>query len=208
MRFALLLALLCSGCMPVVQHGPWVRRGGSGSIGGTAAVAADFGEDGSAAPFFSFEGGMRAGWTPTDSSNNGASLGLQLPVVALFADAFEDGTDQAFGFLQFLNLDGYVTGPRLGKHLTAAGLTLSRYHAMPYIQFGKLDDWYGTASLLLMREDNTIIFAPSFTDVRRTGERSVTHLTFTAGMGMGGDEVAFIAGLSLIFEFHRKNASP
>ena len=208
MRCALLLALLCSGCMPVVQHGPWVRPGSSGAVGSTAGVAAEYGEFGSVSPFFSFEGGMRVGITPRDTSYQGVALGVQLPVIALFADAFESGDDRLFGFLQYLNLDGYVTGPRSGDLRTAVGLTASAYHFMPYVQAGKLDEWYGTLGVIKLKETGAILIAPSYTNLRRVTPRTVSHVTYTAGIGMGGDDVAFLLGLSFIFEFHRKNASP
>jgi hypothetical protein len=200
--------LLCSGCMPVVQHGPWVRRGASGAIGGTAGVAAEYGDGSGVQPFFSFEGGMRAGITPNDSSHRGAAIGLQLPVIALFADAFETGDDQLFGFIRFLNADAYITGPTYGATRTSAGVTASSYHLMPYIQAGELDDWYGTLGVILLRESDAVIIAPSFTQVRRNNPTTVSHVTYTAGLGVGGDDVAVILGLSLIFEFHRKNARP
>jgi hypothetical protein len=207
MRVALLVALLCSSCMPVVQHGPWVRPGMSGAIGASAAVTGSFDGTAGLQPFFSFDGGMRAGITPKDSTYDGLSVGVQLPLIALLADAYDE-SDDLFGFAGFLNVDAYVTGPRINERRTAGGLAISRYHTMPYIQFGELDDWYGTLSVMLLRESDVVIVAPSFTDVRRTGDRSVSHLTLTAGVGRGDGETVFLAGLSLIFEFHGKNARP
>ena len=182
MRFVLLLVLLCSGCMPAVQHGPWVRPGLSGAIGGSAGVAGDVDAAGELQPFFSFDGGMHLGITPEDSTYRGASVGLHLPLISLFANAFNE-TDAAFGFARFINIDAYVTGPQAKELRTAGGLTVSRFHTMPYLQIGKLDDWYGTLAAMFIRDSGVVIVAPSFTDVRRSGNQTVSHLTFTAGIG-------------------------
>ena len=79
---------------------------------------------------------------------------------------------------------------------------------MPYLQLGMLDDWYGTLAAMFIRDSGVVIVAPSFTDVRRSGNQTVSHLTFTAGIGSGDGELVLLGGLSIIFEFHRKNASP
>jgi hypothetical protein len=206
MRAVLLVALTCSGCMPVVQHGPWVRHGTSGAVGGTAGVAAEYGEFGSVAPFFSFEGGAHIGITPNDSSYKGVGIGVQLPVISLIAAG--DSPEGANELFRYLNFDAYVTGPTTGETRTAIGATGSSFHLMPYVQAGRLDEWYGTLGVILLRDSEGLIIAPSFTQLRRNSSWNVTHVTYTAGVGVGGDDVAVLLGLSFIFEFHGKNAGP
>ncbi|HET9439659.1 MAG TPA: hypothetical protein VFO52_05790 [Longimicrobiales bacterium] len=205
MKWLLLGCLLCTGCLPVVQHGPWVRHGYSGALGGSGALVANFEDGPDFGAFINFEGGLRAGFTAHDSSYKGASLGVQLPLVA-FLDI--DDTDDDLGFLRFINIDGYFTGPEVGNGLiTAAGATVSNYHFMPYVQLGHYDDWYATLAVSLPRESDLFIVAPSYTSVRRAGTHTVSQATITVGAGQGeGESLFFIAGVSIIFEFHRKNA--
>jgi hypothetical protein len=206
--FAGLIALLCAGCMPIAQHGPWVRPGLSGSVGGSAAVAGDVGSDESSlSPFFSFDGGMRLGMPFNDTTHHGVSVGLHLPLLGVLAGAFDEQSDD-FGVSQLLNVDAYVAAPAGGATSLGVGMTASRYHTMPYIQVGRLDQWYGTLGIMNLNETYTFIIAPSFTQVRRNTEQRVSHITLTAGLGSGESEIAILAGISLIFEFHGKNARP
>jgi hypothetical protein len=206
-HFAMIAVLLCGGCMPIAQHGPWVRPKLSGSVGGTAAVAGDLDNDSRMQPFFSFDAGARVGFPLNDTTQHGFSIGLGLPLVAVLADAFRDYDDD-WAIVQMLNVDAYgafAAGPETNL---AVGATVSRFHWMPYIQVGKLDDWYGTLGVLKINDTDTYLMAPSFTQVRRNSPGQVTHITFTAGLGTGEDDIALLAGFSLIFEFHRNNARP
>ena len=203
MRFAVLLAAaLCTGCMPVVQHGPWVHRGYSGSLGASGGASTELDGPATIQPFFSFEGGMRVGITPADSSHEGASIGVQLPLLSVLA-ALDASEDAPFAFLQFLQLEGYVTAPRVGGLHTAAGLTASNFHYMPYVQAGRYDDWYSTVALMVARDPDFMMIAPSYTTVARSSPGTLRHVTLTAGVGTTGDETLFMAGFTLIFEFHR-----
>ena len=198
----LAVSLLTAACMPVVQHGPWVQRGYSGNLGASGGAMTEIEGSAAIAPFFSFDGGMRVGITPNDSSHSGAAIGVQLPLMALLA--MGDGDDEGpFGFLQFINLDGYVTGPRISGLHTAAGVTASNYHYMPYLQAGRYDKGYGSLALMIARDPEFVMFAPSYTTVERQGAGSTRHVTITAGVGNNGDETLFMAGFTLIFEFHR-----
>ena len=200
---ALLLALVLSGCVPVVQHGPWVRPGSSGSVGGSAGIAGDFGGEAEFAPFISFEGGIRAGLPYNDSTRQGVGLGVQLPLFALLVD---DANSDTFDFLEYINLDGYFSGPMWGGRHTALGVIASRFHYMPYVQVGEYDDWFATVAVSVPTEANGVMIAPSYTKLRRNTETWVTQATYTAALRTGHGETIFMAGISLIFEFHRKNA--
>ena len=188
--------------MPVVQHGPWVRRGYSGNIGGGAGgVTSDEGDGLRISPFISFEGGLRAGYTPSDSSVHGAAIAFQLPLYSLLTTG--DPDDGAFGFLRFANIDGYITGPQVQNLNTAVGFTVSEFHFMPYVQFGQVDDWYFSAALMKFREEAGWILAPSYTSMKKNSRTISTHATYTLGMGNVADETLIMAGVSLIFEFYR-----
>jgi hypothetical protein len=207
MRWLLLAAVaLCSGCVPVVQHGPWVRPGLSGSLSGGAGAGVNV--DGGAGPFFTFDGSMRASVQTNDSLHTGVSLGVQLPLMALLAFGEEDSSDEPFAFLHLLHLDGYVTGPVVNGIHTAAGLTVSEFHVMPYVQAGRYDRDYVSFAAMFMRESDVVIAAPSYTWLRRIGDQTLSAITLTAGMGRGEGETVFLGGLTIGFEFHGKNARP
>lgn len=201
--WALLVVMAVTGCVPVVQHGPWVRAGASGSIGGSAGVAGDFGDDTEFAPFISFEGGMRVGLPYKDSTHQGIGLGAQLPLFALLVD---DANSDTFDFLEYINLDGYFSGPMWRERHTALGVVASRFHYMPYVQVGQYDDWFATLAVSVPNEASGILIAPSYTKLRRNTDTWVTQATYTAALRTGQGEAIFMAGISLIFEFHRKNA--
>ena len=208
MRWLLLVAaVLCSGCVPVVQHGPWVRPGVSGSISGGAGVSADF-ADGAAGPFFTFDGSMRAAVQTNDSLHTGVSLGLQMPLLGLLVIGEESDPDEPFEFVRLLQLDGYVTGPVVNGINTAAGLTISEFHVMPYVQAGRYDRDYISLAAMFVRESDVVIAAPSYTWLRRIGDQTLSAITLTAGMGRGEGETVFLGGLTIGFEFHGKNARP
>jgi hypothetical protein len=196
---------MCSGCVPVVQHGPWVRRGMSGTLSGGAGISAN--TDG-ASPFFTFDGSMRAAVQTNDSLHTGLSLGVQLPLMAVLAIGEESNVDDPFGFLRLLHFDGYVTGPVINGVNTAAGLTVSEFHIMPYVQAGRYDRDYVSFAAMFVRESDVFIAAPSYTMLRRNGERSSTMITLTAGVGRGDSETVFLGGITLGLEFHGKNARP
>jgi hypothetical protein len=206
MRWLVLVAaLLWSGCVPVVQHGPWVRRGMSGTLSGGAGIGAS--TDG-AGPFFTFDGSMRAAVQTNDSLHTGVSLGLQMPLIALLAVGDASEANEPFGFLRLLHFDGYVTGPVFNGVNTAAGLTVSEYHVMPYVQAGRYDRDYVSFAAMFVRESGVIIAAPSYTMLRRNGDQSLTMITLTTGVGRGDSETVFLGGITLGLEFHGKNARP
>lgn len=187
----------------MVQHGPWVRSGSSGSVGASVGIGANLADQPELGPFVNFEGGLRAGLTLDDSTHQGLSVGMQLPLVSLL---LSEETDATFGFLEFVNVDGYVTGPRLGELDTSFGITASNYHFMPYVQAGRYDEWYATLAVSVPNDDVGVIIGPSYTSVNRKAPTWVAQATYTAAIRTGARETIFMAGISLIFEFHRKNA--
>ena len=173
-------------------------------MGASFGVGASFAEGAELGPFVNFEGGFRAGLTLNDSTHRGFSVGVQLPLVSLLlSDGNHGGT---FGFLEYVNLDGYFTGPRAGELDTSFGVTASRYHFMPYVQLGRYDEWYGTLAVSVPNDDVGVIIGPSYTSVNRKTATWVTQATYTAALRIGDGETIFMTGVSLIFEFHRKNA--
>ncbi len=197
---------LTSGCAPIVQHGPWVRRGISGTAGGTAGVASDLIGGTAASPYISLDAGVRAGIAEHDSSRIAGALGLQLPMlsIALLTD-IEDPVQ----ITEFVSLDGYVAIPLLSGLHTAAGFTRSSLHSMPYIQIGAYERWFGTLAVMSMHRNDLMLIAPSFTSVERLNRGTVLHLTATVGAGRDHeDETILMFGFGVQFEFHRKHASP
>jgi hypothetical protein len=176
-------------------------------VGASFGIGASFADGAELGPFVNFEGGLRAGLTVNDSTHQGVSVGVQLPLVSvLLSDESNAGT---FGFLEFVNIDGYVTGPQLGELETSFGVTASNYHFMPYLQVGHYEDWFATLAVSVPSDEAGVIIGligPSYTSLRRKAPTWVTQSTYTAALRMGEGETIFMAGISLIFEFHRKNA--
>ena len=198
---ALLLCLFSSACMPVVQHGPWVRRGLSGSVGGSFIAVRETDASGAPSPLISFDGGMRLGLTPNDSSTEGASFGVNLPMLSLLA--LTNAVDENFTPWQLLNFEGYVALPAT-KNLNASfGLTGSSLHTMPYVQLGKADRWYTTQSVLFISESESWAWVPSFSWVSPRNGYTRTHITLSGGLGSDDNDMYWMAGFSIIFEIAR-----
>ena len=201
MKLAVPLVCVLSGaCSPVIQHGPWVEPGLSGSAGGSAFVGMETGEGAVAHPWLSIDGGMRIGIVVNDSSHEGVSLGFQLPLVALAAIYDSGGEDNLV--LRLINLDGFIALPRMDDLNPAVGITVSSLHTMPYLQVGKYDKWYTTHGLALITEGGWL-YSPSFTAVRVNSPTSRTHLTLSTGLGGGGGDIVWMGGFSITFEFTR-----
>jgi len=194
----LLLCLLSSSCVPVVQHGPWVRQGSSGSLGSSFVVVKEAGEGGAPGPLISFDGSMRWGHTTNDTTHEGFSLGVQVPLVALLAAG-----DFETGFWQLIHLDGYVVIPATKTLNASFGISGSSFHTMPYLQLGKYDKWYTTQAVMFESESGGKLWAPSFTWVGHERGGNRTHITVTGGLGTDNSDVYWLAGFSIIFEFAR-----
>jgi hypothetical protein len=206
MRTAILaVSVLASGCVPVVQHGPWVRDGYSGSVGGSAVAVTDFefDEGNRIAPLISFDGGMRWGFANSDSTSDGFALGVQVPLLAFFVVNENDGDSFFSNFLQFINFDGYIA-TRLSDELDGSfGITASSYHTMPYAQLGKYDKWYTTQAVVLTAESMDWMWSPSFTWVQRGRGNMRTHFSLNGAIASGEDELIWMAGFSIMFEMVR-----
>lgn len=201
----LILSLFGSGCVPVVQHGPWVRDGYSGSVGGSAVVVTDFEFDqgNRIAPLISFDGGMRWGFANSDSTSDGVALGVQVPLLAFFVVGENDGDSFFSNLLQFINFDGYIA-TRLTDEVDASfGITASSYHTMPYVQFGKYDKWYTTQAVVLATESTDWMWSPSFTWVQRGSGNTRTHFSLNGAIASGDNDVIWMAGFSIMFEMAR-----
>lgn len=203
---ALVACAWFAGCFPVVQHGPWVRPGMSGAAGGTGALIAPVGNDAEGfAGYLNFDGGLRIGVPFNRQTQQGISFGAQLPLTGLLWIEGDDDDD----LLTFINFDGYVSGPMIGGRNTSAGAMVSRYHVTPYVQLGRYDKWYGTLAVTTGR-NNTDFFmvAPSYTQLRRLGDRTLAHITYTLGFGGTDSDKSVVGGISIMFEFHGKHARP
>jgi hypothetical protein len=206
MKWLLLFGLaLCTGCMPMVQHGPWIYSGPSGAVGAAGGAVAEVSTNAwDAGPLFDFGAGLRVGIPFNDSTHQGVSLGARLPLIGFLA---LDGSN-ADGIFQVINFDGYVTGPRLGELHTAAGVTLSGYHYMPYVQLGRFEKRYGTVALMRVRDLDLTVLSYGVTWVRHAGEQTLSHVTLLggyAGRWQNSEDMAFVA-IGINFEFIRKNA--
>ncbi len=199
-----MVSVLASGCVPVVQHGPWVRDGYSGSVGGSAVAVTDFEFDGNRiAPLISFDGGMRWGFANSDSTSDGFAVGLQVPLIAFLVSGQNTGGSFFSDFLQFINVDGYIA-TRLTNEVDASfGITASSYHTMPYLQFGKYDKWYTTQAFMLATESTDWMWSPSFTWVQRGRGNTRTHFSINGAVATADDDVIWMAGFSIMFEMAR-----
>jgi hypothetical protein len=153
------------------------------------------------APGFSFDGGMRWGFTANDSATNGLSLGVQVPMIALLAVAETD--DGEWTFWRLLNFDGFIATTTADDLNFSFGLTGSSFHAMPYLQLGRFDRWYTTQAVMFINETDSWMWAPSFTSVKRNKGTTATHVTLTGAVGKEDNEVFWMAGVTIMFEFMR-----
>ena len=203
MRKPLLLigCYLTTGCAPLVQHGPWVRPGISGSAGASGFLVVGSTDPVEVQGAFNIEGGVRFGMPVNDSSTSGFSFGLQVPLIAIVAAA--EGEDDEFNPSRLLHLDGYVATSVRNDLNLGFGLTGSHYHRMPYMQLGGHDRWYTTHAIMVLRENEGWLYAPSFTAISTNGGSSLTHLTLTGGFRPDDPARGWLAGLSIIFEFTR-----
>ena len=196
-------SLLSTACVPVVQHGPWVRKGYSGSVGGSFVAAHEIGESNRVTPIIDLQGGVRWGFPSGDSTSEGVSIGLQVPLIALLALRDAAAPDDDFTFFRLLNFDGYIALPAIKGLSPAVGLTRSHFHTLPYVQLGRYDKWYTTQAVLMLEDSESWMWAPSFSWVRPNPGGSRTHLTLSGALAGSGDDRILMGGFSIIFEFAR-----
>jgi hypothetical protein len=191
--------MLSSACAPVVQHGPWVEPGLSGSAGASAFMILAPGEG--IQPWGSIDAGIRLG-IGNEVTHEGVSLGLQVPIVAAL---YAYDTDDESVIPSLINIDGYIALPKIQDLNPSIGITTNGVYTMPYLQIGKYDKWYTTHSLAFINDEfeDVWFYSPSFTTVHVNGPKSRTLLTFSAGLGKGDDDFILTGGLSIIFEFTR-----
>ena len=207
MKFLLKLALtacvlLQGACFPVMQHGPWVREGFSGSIVGSGVALLD--DDGGNGGTLGLDGGVRYGWLSADSTGPGVAVGMQVPFVPLVLLADEPNAS----LIELVTVDAYVTGPRTASISTALGLNKSMFHTMPYVQLGSRTfnpkGWYTTQALLFLPDHDAIVWLPSMTWLNAEGNaRRSTHIT--VGGALGAEEGIALA-IGIVLEFHRPSA--
>jgi len=207
-----MLTLMSGACVPFVQHGPWVHEGtsGGGIVAGNVVsgdVINDEGSRGDAGLSMGVDVSLRQGFVLADSSAPAFALGLTLPAWTLLLTA-ESATVQ--GFAEFLALDGYVSVPAFTNRSTALGITASRHHAMPYVQFGSgpssKHTWYVTHAVLLVPSDHLVMWMPSFTVVDWDKQRPrATHYNFGGAVGRSAGSSVYMLSVGVTMELFGAN---
>lgn len=80
-----------------------------------------------------FDGSVRHGWVPERPESPAFSAGIQSSLWALFLAADVDELEQ---LTYLFAVDGYASLPLSAHRATAVGGSISRWHAMPYLQMG------------------------------------------------------------------------
>ena len=186
-------AVLCTGCLPHVMHGPRIEDDGvSGSLSLTLGHNRETGElENVILP--SLYGGLRTSKVPTDGDGTAASLGLQVPV--LIAPLFADEDTGFFDTLAATSyLDVYVQPQRrLQPGLEwGVGALASNALAGPYVQVGRMQPdgggWYTTQLVVFAVGndfgDDSAYYLPTVVWRYRDPERT-TAANLSVGVGVG-----------------------
>lgn len=197
---------LCTACMPLVHHGPWIRDRVSADASISAIRADDTG--GEAGFGFALDGGIRYGHIIDDSTKSGVSAGVQMPLTAILAFGEMESPGD---LLSVLSGDVYFAGSRARPYAKSAGIQFSRFHFMPYVQIGspapESGSWYTTQSILFGRDDSDLVmWVPSITMIEGGEHGGASHLTFSAGWGREREETRWFLALTVEFElFHAES---
>lgn len=202
-------AVLCTGCLPHVMHGPRIEDDGvSGSLSLTLGRNREIGDlETEILP--SMYGGVRTSKVPADGDGTAASLGLQLPV--LIAPLFANEDTNAFDVLTATSyLDVYVQPMRRRQPGIewGVGALASTALAGPYVQVGRMradgGGWYTTQLVVFTIGDDfgdgayylpTVVWR--YRDQTRTSAAN-----FSAGVGVGalagsGEDMLVTLGVTL-----------
>lgn len=202
---AALAAVLCTGCLPHVMHGPRIEDDGvSGALSLTLGRNFEFGEAGtSIVP--SFYGSVRRSYVPGDGTGAAFSVGLQVPfLIAPFLG--EEGGFEALGATSYA--DVYLQpmrGVETGWEFGGGALGSTRIVA-PYIQLGRLDDdgsgWYTTQMIAFSNElEGSVVYLPTvvFRQRDRPADSSAANFSLGGGFNFEGDldDAFFLLGVTL-----------
>lgn len=209
-RFAVAIAVLCSGCMPHVMHGPRVDDDRvSGSVSLTLGRNREVGDlESRILP--SLYGGLRRSWLPSDGDGLAGSFGIQVPLLLapVLVDSDVDGPDRLEALLATTYVDAYLQPKRRVDPgwETGLGVLASTALAGPYLQAGRLNadgqGWYTTQLVAVMIGDDLgegTIYMPTII-WRDRDEAGSSAVNFSLGLGVpfGEDtrEMLIIAGLT------------
>lgn len=186
-------AVLCTGCLPHVMHGPRIEDDGvSGSLSLTLGHNRETGElDPEILP--SLYGGLRTSKVPANGEGTAASFGVQVPV--LIAPLFANEDSGFFDILAATSyLDVYVQPQRrLQPGLEwGVGALASNALAGPYVQVGRMQPdgggWYTTQLVVFAVGDDFgdegAYYLPNVVWRYRDPERT-TAANLSVGVGVG-----------------------
>ena len=209
-------AVLCTGCLPHVMHGPRIEDDGvSGSLSLTLGHNRETGElENVILP--SLYGGLRTSKVPTAGDGIAASLGLQVPVLIapLFAN---EGTDAWDALTATSYLDVYVQPTRRPQpgFEWGVGALASTALAGPYAQIGRVrpdgSGWYTTQLFMFRIGDgfgDSGYYMPTVAWRYRDPEKT-SAANLSAGLGVSfdepsGTEVLVTLGVTLELGLGRK----
>lgn len=180
-----LLALVagCVACVPAVSHGPRVSGGLSGGVTATLPLGPRYNDgDWGDQPFLYGPAGVDLGygWAAAQPDRAAYRLGVHLPAP----------------LVTFAQADAYVQVPGrwFGALDAGAGLNVSIYHVMPYLQLGRIgvagSGWYTTQGVNFLRNTNDeyqnalygVLWVPTLAYQWRRN-KVTTHFFATAGLG-------------------------
>jgi hypothetical protein len=198
-------AVLCTGCLPHVMHGPRIEDDGvSGSLSLTLGRNFEFGDPGtSIVP--SLYGGVRRSYVSPDGTGAAFSIGLQVPfLIAPFLG--EQGGFEGLGATSYA--DVYFQPARRvepGWEYGGGGL-FSTHVAAPYIQLGRMREggsgWYTTHMIAFSNEFvGNVLYLPTVV-IRhrdRVEDSSAANFSFGAGLNFerGVRDALFLLGVTL-----------
>lgn len=192
---AVAAALLFTGCMPHVLHGPRVEDDGlSGSLSLTLGRNREIG-DMESRILPSVYGGLRRSWVPADGTGVAGSIGIQVPLL-LFPVVADDGPNGFDALAATSYVDLYMQPSRSldPGFETGFGALGSTALAGPYLQAGRLSStgqgWYTTQLVAFAIGDEMgrgILYLPSVV-WRHRDPGAGTAANFSAGLGFGFGE--------------------
>ena len=157
-----------------------------------------------------FDGSLRAGLVPADTSLPAFSAGVQ---TSLWTLLLVSQLDSPLDGLRVATADLYLTGPRSDKLTSAFGGRVGHYHFMPYVQLGSRSPvargWYTTQAFLVLSDDELeggFMWLPSLTFVTQGSRPRATHFSIGGGIGKKEGQTWYTFTLAAGGEFFRAGA--
>ncbi len=146
---AIPLAIVASGCLPAINHGPRVEEGRTfGAVGAyPVAIRPSLGDQ-PTPPVLAGPLGINLGhgWAAANRISPGYYLGLHVPILAI----------------PYAQLDVYRQAPAstLEGFDLGVGANVGLWQAMPYVQFGRAEPggsgWHTTQGVMFVRNSMTV----------------------------------------------------